>query len=280
MATGDAWLGARYYLEGDKGGGLMRVPGIRVPTLAAAVVFALSVQAQPATTDSAVTSALAGTVVDTTGVPVPYAEVFLVATSAGTYADGDGHFRLANLRAEKTRFGVRRIGYAPVYFDIELPAAAAVSLEVRMRPTVRSLSTVEVHDDVHRLLKEEGFFDRLAAGNGLFVTPEMIAATRPSRATDALMNIPNVVVDRRGQRTRIVASNQRCEYGLIVDKMRVGVPGSRVRTTSPDDLVSGTDIFAIEVYPRNRGAPAQFVGLAGEDGCGTIVVWTKWMLRR
>lgn len=68
--------------------------------------------------------------------------------------------------------------------------------------------------------------------------------------------------------------------GLVVDKVRVGSPGSRVRTTSPDDVVSDTDIYAIEVYPRNRGLPAHFLGLAEEDACGTIVVWTKGLLLR
>jgi hypothetical protein len=34
------------------------------------------------------------------------------------------------------------------------------------------------------------------------------------------------------------------------------------------------------VYPRNRGLPAQFLGMTSEDGCGTIVIWTKGMIPR
>jgi hypothetical protein len=45
-------------------------------------------------------------------------------------------------------------------------------------------------------------------------------------------------------------------------------------------MVSGTDLYAIEVYPRNRGLPAQFLGMTQEDGCGTIVIWTKQLLPR
>lgn len=226
------------------------------------------------------TFALTGTVIDTLGVPVPFAQVFIIDRDHGTVADDDGHFRLDRLPLERTRFAVRRIGYEPVYFDIEVPTAATVDVRVRMRQNVRILTTVEVKDDIRTPLRKEGFYERMAAGHGLFVTPEMIAAIRPVRASDALASVPNVVVHRRGSSTRITSANLQCEYALVVDKIRVGQPGSRVRTTTPDDAVSGTDIYAIEVYPRNRGLPAQFLGMTQEDGCGTIVIWTKGMLPR
>lgn len=225
--------------------------------------------------------ALTGTVIDTLGTPVPFAQVSVFNRDQGTFADDDGRFRLDPLPLERTRFAVRRIGYEPVYFDIEVPAAATVEVQVRMRQNVRMLSTVNVKGDIREPLRKEGFYERMAAGHGLFVTPEMIAAIRPVRATDALMSIPNVVVHRRGTRTHISGTaSMHCEYALVVDKIRIGQPGSRLRTTTPDDAVSGTDLYAIEVYPRNRGLPAQFLGMTQEDGCGTIVIWTKGLLPR
>jgi len=224
--------------------------------------------------------ALTGTVIDTLGTPVPFAQVYVFDRDQGTVADDDGHFRLDRLPLARTRFAVRRIGYEPVYFDVEVPVAATVEVQVRMRQNVPVLTTVEIGTDIRSPLHKEGFYERMAAGHGLFVTPEMIAAMRPVRATDAFAIIPNVVVHRRGSHTRVTSASQQCEYGLVVDKIRVGQPGSRVRTTTPDDAVSGTDIYAIEVYPRNRGLPAQFLGMTQEDGCGTIVVWTKGMIAR
>jgi hypothetical protein len=226
------------------------------------------------------TFALSGTVVDTLGVGVPFAQVAVFDREQGTTADNDGHFRLERLPLARTRFAVRRIGYAPVYFDVEAPIAATLEVEVRMRQNVPILTTVQVSDNVRTPLQKEGFYDRMAAGQGLFVTPEMLAATRPARATDALLSVPNVVVHRRGSRTRITTASQLCEYALVVDKIRIGQPGSRLRTTTPDDAVSGMDLYAIEVYPRNRGLPAQFLGMTSEDGCGTIVIWTKQMIPR
>jgi hypothetical protein len=224
--------------------------------------------------------ALAGIVVDSLGVGVPFAQVFVFDSQQGTVADNDGRFRLERLPLARTRFAVRRIGFAPVYFDIDAPVAATVEVQVRMHQNVPILTTVEISDDVRTPLQKEGFYTRMAAGHGLFVTPEMLAAMRPARASDALLSIPNVVVNRRGSRTRITTANLQCEYALVVDKIRVGQPGSRVRTTTPDDAVSATDLYAIEVYPRNRGLPAHFLGMTSEDGCGTIVIWTKGMIPR
>jgi hypothetical protein len=149
-----------------------------------------------------------------------------------------------------------------------------------MRQTARVIPTVEVND-IREPLRRVGFYERMAAGNGHFISPEYLDKIRPSRASDVLNNIPDLVVDRRGNRSRIMTSNYKCEYGLVVDGVTVGEPGSRVRTTSPDDVVSASDLYAVEVYPRNRGIPAKFLGMSSrDDGCGTVVIWTKGMIAR
>jgi len=257
---------------------MMRVLWVRSVFFAAVCLVAPS--SARAQQQGAATFALTGTVIDTLGLPVPFAQVVLFDSEQATVADDAGHFRLDHLPLKRTRFAVRRIGYEPVYFDLEVPVAATVEVQIRMRQNVPILTTVEVTDNTRSPLEREGFYARMAAGHGLFVTPEMVAAMRPVRATDALANIPNVVVNRRGAHTRITGASLQCEYALVVDRIRVGQPGSRVRTTTPDDAVSGSDIYAIEVYPRNRGLPAQFLGMTQEDGCGTIVIWTKGMLPR
>jgi hypothetical protein len=230
-------------------------------------------QANPAT------SGLSGLVVDTLDGPVAYAQISVVNGREGVTANEDGKFLLLGLRAGTVLIAVRRIGYDPVYFDVEIPASMTVGVRVRMHATARELNTVAV-DEVRDPLKRVGFYDRMAAGNGHFISPAMLAKMRPTRATDAFMSIPNLVVDRRGGKSRIMTSNYRCEYAMVIDKVGVGQPGSRIRTTSPDDLVSASDLYAVEVYPRNLGLPAQFAGMSQDDGCGTVVIWTKGMIAR
>lgn len=216
---------------------------------------------------------------DTTDSPVQYAVVTVGDANVGTTADEDGHFKILGLPGGRTTFRVRRVGYNPVSFEIVLPEAATVSIAVRMRSALAVITPVTV-SDVRDPLKRVGFYERLAAGNGHFITPEYLDKIRPLRASDVLANIPDLVVDRRGNRSRIMTSNYKCEYGLVLDGVVVGEAGSRVRTTSPDDVVSANDLYAVEVYPRNRGLPAKFLGMSHEDGCGTVVIWTKGMIAR
>lgn len=255
----------------------MRVIGIRSAVLIAALVsYEVPLLRGQDRTNGPV---LAGLILDTLGAPVAFAQISVIDAAARTVADEDGHFRLADLAGTSFKFAVRRVGYNPVYFDLAIPSGLTVEVRIRMRPSVRTLATVEI-DEIREPLRRIGFYERMKLGHGYFITPEMLAAIKPIRASDALASTPNVMVDRRGNRTRIMGANYRCEYSLIVDRVRVGEPGSRVRTTSPDDVVSGTDLYAIEVYPANRGIPAQFLGLSHEDGCGTIVVWTKGIVPR
>lgn len=223
-------------------------------------------------------SGLSGVIVDSFSEAVPYAQVFLDEGNSGVTADEDGRFHLRDLRAGKLLVQVRRVGFDPVYFDVVLPEGMNVEVRVRMHRNVRELATVDVIESDP--LRKVGFYDRMAAGNGHFVPPDVLARMRPMRATDAFMSIPNLIVDRRGNRTRLVTSNLRCEYAIVIDRVPMGQPGSRVRTTSPDDLVSASDLYAIEVYPRNRGLPVQFLGMSHEDGCGTVLIWTKGMIPR
>jgi hypothetical protein len=256
----------------------MRIAYFYVAAACAATPVAAQVIAQAVSPPGA-NSALSGVVVDTVGHPVQYAQVVVVNGTAGTTADEDGRFHVAGLSAGRNVFEVRRIGFEPVYFEVALRDSVDVQVRVSMHANVRALTTVEV-DEVREPLKRVGFYDRMAQGNGHFISPEMLAKMRPLRATDALMNIPNVAIDRRGNKSRVMTANMRCEYGIVIDKVLVGEAGSRIRTTYPDDLVSASDLYAIEVYPRNRGLPLQFLGMSHEDGCGTIVIWTKQMLPR
>ncbi len=226
-----------------------------------------------------VASALSGIVVDSLDAPVAFAQVSVVAGNRGSTADEDGRFRIAGLVAQKTMFEVRRVGYKPIYFEVELPVEAVVDVRVRLRETPRDLAPIEV-PGMRDPLRRVGFYDRMATGHGYFLTPQVIQQMRPARATDAFMNIPNLVVVRRGYRTRVMTANYRCEYALVVDNVLVGEPDSRVRTATPDDAVSASDLYAVEVYPRNRGLPPQFLGLSHEEGCGTIVIWTRAMIAR
>ncbi len=255
---------------------------MRIP-LGLGVIFLLAAFPGPARTQlpppKPPASGLSGVIVDSLNEPVQYAVVTIADVNIGTTADEDGKFRISGIVSGRTAFRVRRVGFEPIHFEIELPDSASVEVKITMRASPHTVAPVAI-SGVREPLKLVGFYERLAQGQGHFITPEYLDRTRPSRSSDALINIPDVVVDRRGNRSRIMTSNQRCEYSLFIDGIQAGEPGSRVRTTSPDDLVSASDLYAIEVFPRNRGVPARYLGMNHEDGCGTILMWTKSMIAR
>jgi hypothetical protein len=224
-------------------------------------------------------STLTGRIVDTVEVPVRFAQILLVNGTEVTVSDAAGRFKLNGLGAGRNIFEVRRIGYDPVVFAVNFTDSVSIDVKIRMHEIAKALPEVKI-EATSDPLKAVGFYERMAAGHGHFISPERLAQMRPVRATDAFAAIPNLVVDRRGSKSRVMTSNYRCEYGIVVDNVIIGQAGSRVRTTSPDDLVSASDLYAIEVYPRNRGLPPRFLGMNNQDGCGTIVIWTKGMLPR
>lgn len=254
----------------------MRVSVVRVVFFLAILLLTKKADVRP---QAGPHSGLTGVVVDSTNAPIQFAVVTVGEGNVGTTADEDGKFRITGIDAGIWQFRVRRVGYEPVFFEVDLPEKATVQVRVMLHQTPNVLAGVVV-SDIREPLKRVGFYERMMAGNGHFITPEYLDKIRPQRSSDVLMNIPDLVVDRRGSRSRIMTGNYRCEYALYIDGIMAGEPGSRVRTTSPDDLVSASDLYAVEVYPRNRGLPPKYLGMSHEDGCGTVLIWTKGMIAR
>jgi hypothetical protein len=107
---------------------------------------------------------------------------------------------------------------------------------------------------------------------GRFVGPEQIARIRPFYVTDVLQHVPFVQVQGSGLdryptlRGRV---GSRCAPTIYVD----GHP-SVAGAGTIDQLVSGPDVAAVEVYDRAFEAPAEF--LSGTSyNCGVIVIWTR-----
>jgi hypothetical protein len=47
-----------------------------------------------------------------------------------------------------------------------------------------------------------------------------------------------------------------------------------MRNPSIDELVSGREVNAIEIYSSMGTAPAELVQLTGGGGCGLVAIWT------
>lgn len=215
-------------------------------------------------------AALAGTVTDRTGIPIAYATIFLTDGSTSTLADEYGSFHLGRLVPALTTIGVRRIGYQPVYFDVELIGGSTIHIEARLAPIVTRIREVVVLDEpLSGALTRRGFYDRMQRFDGTFITPAELERRRPSMASQILRGVGGVTLlaDDQGKYT--------WPYGrgpLGYCLMLVFLDGVEVKG-SIDALIPTRQIKAVEVYARRSVTPPEF--LKANDQCGAVAFWTR-----
>jgi hypothetical protein len=242
-------------------------------------------------------------VVDDRGNPVPYA---LVAAGKATarVANDSGVVTVSRDRATEIEIWVRRIGYREFRAPVTPDAESGV-YQVTLLPFARTVDAVVVSERASTPLTRSGFYDRIervqkGAIVGEFITPEELDSRHISNASDALhgrryarvtyvtlSRIP-IILGRGGCGMSIIVDGQRMN-GTVQDKVESGSSnsiqgfhtggrgGSReMLASSPsiDELVSGREISAIEIYPSMANAPSELVQLTGGGSCGLVVIWT------
>jgi hypothetical protein len=140
---------------------------------------------------------------------------------------------------------------------------------------------------------------------GRFVGLEQIQRIRPMFASDVLQQVPGVRIAGTPpvrQPTMRGRFGDRCMPTVYVDGLQIPAPSGREDSPdrqSPrlapfarsfptlsaegpsnagvglDEVVSGSDIVAVEVYDKPFEAPGEFGPAAAQINCGVIVIWTR-----
>lgn len=211
---------------------------------------------------------LSGIVRDTLGMPVPYASVFMEG-GAMVVANDSGLFRLDGLAPGRGEFGVRRIGYAPVYFALHVLPDTTIYVSVQLRPVVHRIRTVTVEEKrLSMNLNRVGFYARAEEGWGTFLFPTDIADRQPQTVADLLHGITGIELEARwGGSVHVIGANG-CVLNVFLDGLRYRHGNEGIGSINPGD------IRAMEIYPRPGTTPVQF--RTGDRGtCGSLVLWTK-----
>jgi len=230
---------------------------------------------------------------DTAGVVIPFA---VVEASPGgrRVADAEGVVLYQRPAADSVLVVVRRIGFA----NTSRWLRTQVDGTVLLTPLARALEAVTVTERQNTLLAQRGFYDRMervqnGAVVGEFITPEDLDRLSPMTLSRALVESRYVKVagSRNGA---IFLGRSDCGYTVLVDGTRVmsiqdDLPGltsinpagtSRrsggAALPSVEELVSGSHVAAIEVYPSAANAPSELQARAmgGRGSCGIIAIWT------
>jgi hypothetical protein len=205
---------------------------------------------------------------------------------------------------------VRRLGYEPWYGTLALGDSQMVAT-VTLHRLTRRMFTVKITDSSQAALSYlHGFYERMLArqrgiGSGIYLTPEDVEKRNASLATGLLQGLNGVSLQRLASgRQAVMSADGSCQMTVLVDGhvicpeggcghggaampapqqlnvgRRAGISPRSSRVTSNDnefvavdDIVSATDVAAVELYPRGGSVPP---GLPTVDpSCGAVAFWT------
>ena len=237
-----------------------------------------------------------GTVFDTRDIPVPLVNV-TVAGGPKVISDDSGHFRLEIAHRDRVVFDLRRLGYTPSRFS--LAAGGDTAISVLLLPTAQQLAGVDVKETSKSAPTIAGFEERMrarqkAAGTGYFVTAAEIESKNPTRATQAVENVPGVSVrrtslDKYAIYGRAVGTGGDCLATVWLDGVQIAGASQPVyerisrrwvanqELTEVDAYLLPGEIAGVEVYARGIMAPPQFLppGDPNATRCAIVAFWTK-----
>ena len=226
------------------------------------------------------TFTLAGTVVDTSGLPVAGAEVRLVprgtevgvvpprlpTTRAGatgaTLSDAEGAFVIRGVPTDTVQIAVRRIGFRPASIEVA-PAAPGMTatFQIALVPNPIQLRTVIVEGRAFDAqLWDVGFYKRERVGTGRYYGPEFLERFGGASLGTLLRETPRLMIDRRNNQEFAFGplAGARCQLNVFIDG-RFAREAMGRGALGLDQLVSRPDLYAMEVYPTANSVPSEFV---------------------
>jgi len=206
-------------------------------------------------------------VVDTGGIPVPFASVSVNSHDPG-YSDADGMMQQRTESGESVRLKVRRMGYKPVEFKATRDTAGV--FVVALEPIVLNLSVIEISVRRSTPLSRTGFYERAQmAQKGSFAAqfygPEELDGQSAGRLSDLMQTSRYVRVVTNGMVTKVLGRGN-CEMLLLLDGRWVRPP--------IDDVTGAGALMAIEVYPSVTSMPIANLPPMMNASCGVIVMWS------
>jgi hypothetical protein len=240
------------------------------------------------------------------GEPVAYANV-TIAGERPRITNEKGEVDIGSAKRGEFIADVRRLGYEPYYGKLTM-GDTVMSAQVTLHRLSRRLFTVKITDSssmVPSFLR--GFYERMLArqrgvGSGIYLTPEEVDKRNASVPSALLQGLNGVSLSHTAT-GKIVAMNSggSCQMAVLIDGHHV-CPENGCNATPPapvdpgasaprrgrtvtippppkdeafvlvDNLVSVTEVAAVEVYPRGATVPMSLPSV--DTSCGLIAYWT------
>jgi hypothetical protein len=182
---------------------------------------------------------------------------------------------------------VERLGFATTLSKpLEMSGTDTLNFEIHLPRAPIALASLNV---VAAPADPSGFYERQRWGWGKFIGPEEVKKMHATNVADLLTTIPGFtyIPAKGGPRTRMENRGRFCDPTVYVDGFLLSrgtatpstFQASRNRKSGVqlDELVTASQVRAVEVYQTGADAPLQFHAAAGGGGggdCGVVVLWT------
>lgn len=181
--------------------------------------------------------------------------------------DNLGRFQLASLAAGAVTLEARRLGYASRTLNVAVGTVAdSTAVEIVLAEMPAELQDVLVTAPLQGKL--QGFYQRRQQRSTFarFLDENEVRKISPRNPSELFRAVAGVALSSTqtgGNAIRI----RGCQPMVWVDGQRV--PGAEL-----DEIITPSDIAAIEFYSSSAGIPPQYLE-RGNRLCGLILVWTK-----
>ena len=243
-----------------------------------AATLCLTTASLPARAQQATSGTITGIVRDSAATPVANADVIARPGSNRARTDSAGRFTIRGLDAGRYVVVARKLGYAPVNWEVKLEKAGSVDIVLSLDRSMPMLDTVLVSGDATCSRRSvDGFVCRRRSGGGVFMDYNDIDDRQPIYTADLFNDIKGFRVDTRTSPagTIRVASPMRRSGCLtsVIDGRRVTAP--ELIPQRPWDLV------AVEIYVQPDSVPKEYQeftapSVVSRSGlCSVVVYWTN-----
>jgi len=226
-----------------------------------------------------------GAVEDSAGAPIPQVSIGIVGTGLERTTDARGTFRFVRVRPGVHFVRVRRLGYDPLIFRVDVEDGDTVSLGVQLNPSPLGLAPVTIREDATApTLRNVGFDDRRrfsGAPAAQFVTRSDIERRNPTELSQMLRRMGQRAAECRNPVIYVDGSlmslpPQDDPLGLLRELrsdsvQKIGAPAPRATQLSqiPPAWIEG-----MEVYAGPSEIPAKY-NASGRGATCVILLWLR-----
>jgi hypothetical protein len=220
-------------------------------------------------------------VVSEQGQPIIYANV-AVDGATTRITDEKGEISLGTGERRALSMRVSRIGFAPWFGKVDLPAVALVTVTLPEVAHALAPVTVTGEGPIKTSLTRSGFYDRWmmrqkGALSAEFIGPEEIELRHPDKITNVLRGLNGVMVKCDTHNNCYALSThpsgvdvtKPCPMAIMIDGLQQYQTGGLVNI---DEVLDANDVAAVEVYAWGANMPITLQ--ANDTKCGVIAFWT------